>query len=45
MLVTGIRTHVPTCQKVARLPTELPGRPDYTVHLYCCLDKQNLIVV
>ena len=22
---TGIRTHVPTCQKVTRLPTELPG--------------------
>ena len=25
--VTGIRTHVPTCQKVTRLPTELSGRP------------------
>ena len=24
--ITGIRTHVPTCQKVTRLPTELPGR-------------------
>ena len=32
--VTGIRTHVPTCQKVARLPTELPGRPAYT---YVCV--------
>ena len=27
----GIRTHVPTCQKVTRLPTELPGRPVYGV--------------
>ena len=27
--VTGIRTHVTTCQKVTRLPTELPGRPAY----------------
>ena len=44
-LVTGIQTHVPTCQKVARLPTELPGRPAYTVHLYCCLVKTNLAVV
>ena len=25
--VTGIRTHVPKCQKVSRLPTEPPGRP------------------
>ena len=24
--VTEIRTHVPTCQKVTRLPTELPGK-------------------
>ena len=23
--VTGIRTHVPTCQKVTRLSTDLPG--------------------
>ena len=31
--VTGIRTHVPTCQKVSRLPTEAPGRPgDYQVY-------------
>ena len=26
---TGIRTHVPTCQKVTRLPTDLPGRPEH----------------
>ena len=26
VVVTGIRTHVPTWQKVTRLPTELPGR-------------------
>ena len=24
--MTGIRTHVPTCEKVTKLPTELPGR-------------------
>ena len=31
--MTGIRTHVPTCQKVSstRLPTELPERPTSTV--------------
>ena len=29
--VTGIRTHVPTCQKVSRLPTEPPGRPAWKV--------------
>ena len=32
---TEIRTHVPTCQKVSRLPTEPPGRPG------CCLKKNQ----
>ena len=38
--VIGIRTHVPTCQKVTRLPTELhtapciPGRPACSSTLY-----------
>ena len=31
---TGIRTHVPTCQKVRRLPTELPGRPVVLSRIY-----------
>ena len=26
---TGIRTHVPTCQKVSRLPTEPPEQPSF----------------
>ena len=34
--VTGIRFHVPTCQKVTRLPTELPGRPAVEKCIFPC---------
>ena len=34
----GIRTHVPTCQKVTRSPPELPGRPAYSV-----FDQSNIL--
>ena len=49
--VTGIRTHVPTCQKVSSLPTELPGRQQYNVgetywklFLFHRLQRQNLFM-
>ena len=49
--VTGIRTHVPTCQKVTRLPTErhtapyIPGRPACSSILYAlfvCTNTYNV---
>ena len=40
--VTGIRTHVPTCQKVTRLPTELlpGGRPWITNNILMTVQKK-----
>ena len=38
--MTGIRNHVPTCQKVTRLPTELPRRP-YIHVLYCRVEMSH----
>ena len=37
--VTGIRTHVPTCQKLTKLPTELPWRPAWKIRLTTSLAK------
>ena len=34
--VIGNRTHVPMCQKVTRLPTELPGRPALEKRIFLC---------